>query len=322
MFDALDDVWPRVVGRAALAPSIHNTQPWAWQRTDGGAVLYADWSRQVPEADPQGHGLLLSCGAALEATGLALSALRIGATITAIPGRRTCDLQPVARIETGPGAEDPLQRQLEARATWRGAFEARQPRLFGWSRDDTLLVTDAARPARLAELNDAAGLRLLRRRGVRRELLGWMRLRDGHPRRGIDGMDRAALGLGRGAALGLRLTWGPAFRMLDLVGAMRPRLAEAALTATAPVIAAFHRPAGEDPVESGRAYLRMWLEATSLGFAGWPMAALTDDPAARAEVIELLKIGPDRDLVQVIRFGQPTGTLAPRARRPEAEVLK
>ena len=97
--------------------------------------------------------------------------------------------------------------------------------------------------------------------------------------------------------------------------------AEAAATRTAPVIAGFHRAAEEDPVSSGRQYLRLWLAATSLGMAGWPMAALTDDPEARAEMERLLVLPPGRRLIQVLRFGMPTDAAPPRARRPLSELI-
>ena len=52
--------------RAAVrAPSLHNSQPWAFAVGDRHVDLYADASRQLPHADPTGRSLLLSCGAAL-----------------------------------------------------------------------------------------------------------------------------------------------------------------------------------------------------------------------------------------------------------------
>jgi nitroreductase len=59
---------------AVRAPSIHNTQPWRWQLADGVLTLRADRSRQLAVADPDGHSLLISCGAALHLTELALRA--------------------------------------------------------------------------------------------------------------------------------------------------------------------------------------------------------------------------------------------------------
>ena len=59
---------------AVRAPSIHNTQPWRWRLDDDGLRLLADRSRQLAVADPDGHSLLVSCGAALHLTGLGLAA--------------------------------------------------------------------------------------------------------------------------------------------------------------------------------------------------------------------------------------------------------
>jgi hypothetical protein len=63
-----------VVAVASRAPSLHNTQPWQWHLQDGVLDLRADRSRQLRVADPDGHSLLISCGAAAELTQLALTA--------------------------------------------------------------------------------------------------------------------------------------------------------------------------------------------------------------------------------------------------------
>ena len=50
---------------AILAPSIHNTQPWAFRIVNNTIELYADRRRALPIADPKGRALTISCGAAL-----------------------------------------------------------------------------------------------------------------------------------------------------------------------------------------------------------------------------------------------------------------
>jgi len=75
MSEGLDrDTAEAVLAVAVRAPSIHNTQPWAWRLDNGELTLLADRSRQLEVADPDGHSLLISCGAALHLTDVALRA--------------------------------------------------------------------------------------------------------------------------------------------------------------------------------------------------------------------------------------------------------
>jgi nitroreductase len=60
---------------ALRAPSILNTQPWRWRLAGNTAELWLDRERQLPNVDPDGRMLMLSCGIALDH---ALTALRAG----------------------------------------------------------------------------------------------------------------------------------------------------------------------------------------------------------------------------------------------------
>lgn len=70
---------------AVRAPSIHNTQPWRWRLDGRGLTLLADRSRQLAVADPDGHSLLISCGAALHLTQVALEAAGWQLAVTVLP---------------------------------------------------------------------------------------------------------------------------------------------------------------------------------------------------------------------------------------------
>ncbi len=59
---------------AQIAPSIHNTQPWRFVVATDRLELWADRRRWLPLLDPDGHMLLLSCGAALHHVSVALAA--------------------------------------------------------------------------------------------------------------------------------------------------------------------------------------------------------------------------------------------------------
>ncbi len=314
-----------IVIRANLAPSVHNIQPARWRYDDGALLIAADPGLMLAAADPHGRNVGLSCGAAVEATVLALGDIGIGAKVTDTwekDDRQTWrGFRLAAKLQLSKGQADPLAARLEQRFTWRGAFAQSVPNLFGWSRGDTVLVLDQPSRHWLAERNDWASLQIMRQKPFRKELLHWMRLSQGHSRYAVDGLNRESLRMDNKTARAARWGLGPFWGLLDLVGATKGLTAEAEATRTAPVIACFHRPVDESPVTTGRAYLRLCLEATSLGFAGWPMAALSDYPQTNAEICDRYALGGDRLLVQVLRFGVPTGRPAPRVRRPLAELL-
>lgn len=315
-----------IVALANLAPSIHNAQPARWRLVGDRIEIGADRSIILPQADPTGRHIGLSCGAALEATVLALSKHGVGGTVTDLwddddwhswSGHRM-----VARIELAKNATtDPTFLQLDQRFTWRGAFSDEPLGLYGWSRPDTAMVMDAPMRRWVADLNDAASLGILRRKAFHRELLSWMRLTPSDARYRYDGLSRDALRMDSRIARKVRLGFGVLWPLLNALGKTSAMTAEADLTRTAPLIACFHRPKDESAVQTGRAYLRLCLEETQLGLAGWPMAALTDDDTARDMISQQLAIGPERALIQVLRFGVPTGAAPPRARRPLAELI-
>ena len=319
------EIFADVVAQAALAPSVHNAQPARW-RKDGNAIcIAADLSVTLPQADPDGAAIALSCGAATEATVLALSAHGLECRVTDMWADDTCQqwtghrIAAIVSVVAG-ASPDPLAAQLPHRFTWRGPFAPEPPQLFGWTRGDMTMVFDPALRKWLADLNDASSLSILQRKAFRHELLSWMRLSDDHPRAPFDGMDLAALRMNADIARYVRLGFGPLWPVLHLLGQTRSLTAQAADTVTAPLIGLFHRPVDESPIATGRAYLRLLLEATKLGFAGWPMAALTDDHQAAAQLKAHWGIAPDRTLVQVIRFGVATGPQPRRARRLLSEL--
>ena len=94
-----------VVELACLAPSVHNTQPWAWRIVGSTLELYADRSRLLPGTDPVGHNLVISCGAALHHAQVAALGLGWQPSVDRMPDGSTSDL--LARIELIPARRTP-----------------------------------------------------------------------------------------------------------------------------------------------------------------------------------------------------------------------
>ena len=86
-----------VVGVASRAPSLHNTQPWQWRLHGEVLDLRVDRTRQLHIADPDGHSLLISCGAAAELTQLALAERGWAAEASLLPDPSDPDV--VARFQ-------------------------------------------------------------------------------------------------------------------------------------------------------------------------------------------------------------------------------
>ncbi|GAA1861180.1 Acg family FMN-binding oxidoreductase [Asanoa iriomotensis] len=93
---------------AGYAPSIHNTQPWAWRVLPDRLALSADRGRQLAATDPDGRLMLLSCGTALEHARLALLAQGWAARVDYLPDPARPDLLaelvPGERVDVTPEA--------------------------------------------------------------------------------------------------------------------------------------------------------------------------------------------------------------------------
>ncbi len=146
-----------VVTAASYAPSIHDTQPWHWLVGDRRLDLFADPSRLLGAVDPDGRQLLISCGAALYYTRIALRLRGFVPAVVVLPGgpgygglhRDLAGKEPLATIRVNEARPaDSWERSLGAAAYLGHAGHAGRGPI-----EPTTDVTGA-----LAALQDAAGL--------------------------------------------------------------------------------------------------------------------------------------------------------------------
>ena len=92
----------QLVGIACRAPSVDNTQPWAWRLRPDGVNLYADHQRRPPGADPTGRELVISCGAALHHLQVAARAMGWASDVRRLPDLAAPAL--LAKVRLSPAA--------------------------------------------------------------------------------------------------------------------------------------------------------------------------------------------------------------------------
>lgn len=324
------DLFRALIAEASLAPSVHNIQPTRWRLLGMDTMLVLeDGQRRLPAADPTGHDVQLSHGAAIE--GLSLACGRHGLRIAHVERDDRADeisgLRTVTRLTLAPdGIADPLASAVSSRRSWRGRFLPADDGLRDALRKlaaapDLLIVPPGPGVAEIAELGDRAGFHFLSQDEHRHELLAWMRLSRHHPRYDRDGLNAQAMALGDIEAMGASLVLGPLFPLLKRLGLAEPLTRERAKTSSG-AVALFHRPSGEDRLETGRAFYRAWLAMESCGLGACPISVLADWPVSNAALVARHPLPAGRRLVNVFRLGRvPANAAAHRARLPVAELI-
>ena len=113
---------------ATLAPSLHNSQPWAFAVGARRVEMFADPSRQLRKADPTGRSLLISCGAALFNLRVAAEHLNFHPHVRLLPDNDDPTLVAVLEVDhrhPGPGGLAVHYPAIPARRTNRRPFRDR-----------------------------------------------------------------------------------------------------------------------------------------------------------------------------------------------------
>jgi nitroreductase len=317
-----------LVREAARAPSAHNVQPARWRFEPGGdVVLFRALDRVLPVADPTGHDVDVSLGAAFEGMSIALS--RLGFALGVPVPERSAEAEgcrPVVRARITSGAVvDPLAGAVLARRSYRGRFTRRGARELSSARsvqaDDVHVIDDALDIRLSSRSHDAATWRFESQRRHHAELWSWLRLSRRDPRYHRDGLTADCLALSLPERIAARVLLRPfVFSALGRLRVARHLVSEAPQVTSAIALVLF-MPLRADPAFGvGRRFYRLWLELTAAGLHAAPMSASADDPAARAQYEAV--VPKDRRLANVLRVGHaPAGRVAESPRLPVGELM-
>jgi nitroreductase len=306
---------------AVLAPSRHNSQPWIFEIEGGEVRIFADLSRALPAADPDGRQLVMSCGGALANLRLAAAHFGHATTSEVVTGVRRDGLLARVRLEdrcaSTPEAEEMFQA-IPRRRTNRLPLDGREPpqglltALLREARHEGAWLRPVEERERIpvAELV-AEGEQRASSSRFRTELSRWVRP-NGTLRR--DGMPGYALGMSDAAALLQPL-------LLRLGGARdeSERDRRRATTCKALLLLSTPRDGNADWLAAGEALQRILLRAAAKGlFASYFMQPI-EVPELRRRLRELL-VDPGAPQV-LFRLGYGL-EVRPVPRRPVSEVLR
>ncbi|HKJ70443.1 MAG TPA: hypothetical protein VKA55_01645 [Gammaproteobacteria bacterium] len=308
-----------LVGRAAMAPSPYNTQPWRFRAKDPAvADLQWDPSRRLSRADPSGRLLFIALGAALENFLIAARDLGYAPELEWFPdGEEGPTAVRIALGEPGELPEPDPRVDLQARRRTahgpltgpvepavRDALEALDlgEVALSWAEDhwqDGLAGHAAATASR--QWRDPA---------FRRELLAWLRKDQGELEERRDGLALTRFRRFPGwLARGVRRT------MDHLPALFDPRRKTGRRIRRASALIVLSTPGGDGRrqwLAVGRAYQRIGLELAHAGHALGPEAALTAGEEARAETGRILRVDQPQLAARIGRARPHPGT--PRRR--------
>lgn len=308
----------RIVELATLAPSIHNTQPWAWRLSDREARLYADDTRQLRVEDPLRRNMVISCGAALHHFQLAAQALGWRAEVKRLPEGDDPMLMAQVRLARTPFHDDAgeVLDSMRARCTDRRRFTS-------WPVPDERLEALAEE----ASTWDATALPVL-------DLATRFRLESSIRRaldlRASDAIATAeqALWTGRSGDDGVPLQVVPESppgddrlsRFGD--GLLNDTRAEVRSSDGLIVLGGEGDSFGSW-LRTGEALSALWLRATRTGLSVVPLSQPVEVPATRAELQALLRGTLEPHLLVRIGWQAIGRSELPRTpRRPVDEVLR
>lgn len=316
------DVIRDAVALACRAPSVHNSQPWRWIADGPTLHLFANTSRLISVADPQGREITLSCGAALDHFVVAMAASEWDTTVTRFPDPdKPTHLAAITFRPATAGADNAGRALAEAiprRRTDRRPFGPPDD----WARFEVSLrqaiipfhvmidvVLDSARP----QLAEASRLTQEIRESdpsYEAELQWWT-----SPFVADEGVPQSALVSATEAAL---VDVARDFPTMSKSGP----LDESPDRSKIVVLSTHHEDARLDVLRCGEALSALLLECTAAGLATCTLTHMTELAPSREIVRELTG---QRGLPQVlVRIGQtpvrPAAAVTPR--RPVDDVFE
>ena len=304
---------------AVMAANSHNTQPWLFDVSQDRITIRADHQRRCPIVDPDGHHLHVSLGCAAENLVIAATGFGLLATPRIAPDGSFIEID----LQDDAVEASPLIKAIPLRQSTRVTFD-------GTPLNDperAAMIDAASGPGvafHLVEMpQDRAALREMVVAGNAdqmaapdfvQELLHWIRFSARRAKRQGDGLFGRCLGNPSMPEWMGRMVFPLVFR----VGPETVRLRDQIDSASALAVFVSSRNNPGNWIETGRAFQRFALVATSLGLLHAHINQAVEVPLQRDRVAGLLGVTDGRPSL-VLRIGR--GDRRPYAFRREVDAV-
>jgi len=275
----LEEVMSRILYYASLAPSGHNTQPWAVRMiTPEELIVCQDSSRRLPAVDPAQRELILSLGAFIENLSLASAVHGFAADIEVVA--TTPSETDIARIRLrkAKAVDYPLQR-LELRRTIRKGQISEPIRqadlnsLLAPAKGASFFFPAGSQEGKLISEYAAESFAFqAHRKAAQEELSRWIRFSNTEAKRHRDGLTTAAMDITGLTGLVVRL-------FLNGADAVKPSFVNQGIALTRQlvqegggwIVITGSGATVADLIDSGRKFQQMTLLSRELGIGIHPM---------------------------------------------------
>jgi len=312
----------KILEFTAIAPSSHNTQPWAIS-VDGNTIrLFADFSRSLHFSDPENRELYISLGAALQNTLYAIIGLGFDYKLKYFP---RSDNELVAEITLNLAGKGELDEEIlvamRNRHSNRNVYEDREiPRdvIHYWKdlvKDlevELNIVTGKKEKTKIADLVAAGTLEAMESKGFKNELSKWVRH---NWTRAHDGMP----GYGFNMPLLMSFAAPVAIKYFN-IGGMQAKSEKTLINSSSAVAIICGKNDVPTWVKAGQAYERVFLDATKRGIKGATMTAAVEIGDYHKDLMKIMG-SKERPLV-MFRLGCCEKVPKPTPKRAVQEIVR
>ncbi|MFZ1468132.1 MAG: Tat pathway signal protein [Paracoccaceae bacterium] len=288
---------------AVLAANSHNTQPWLFDVSADRITLRTDPRRACPVVDPDNHHMFVSLGCAAENIVIAATGYGLNVVPRITQGGTVIEID----LKGGDIAPSPLIAAIPLRQSTRGAYDgsaltdAEKRALTQAATAPNVsfqLLQTTKDKAALREIVVAGNTDQMRNPAFVEELTHWLRFsprKAGHQRDGLFGKCLGNPGLPEWLG---RMIFPLVYRVGPETAKLRARIDGSSTLA----VFVSHHDMPKNWIETGRAFQRFALVATSLGLLNAHINQAVEVPAQRARVANLLGLAAGRPSL-VLRIG-------------------